>query len=136
MARAVYQEKDIYLMDDPISALDAHVRKNIIRKVIMGNLKDKTRILVTHAIDFLELADRVVVLEKGEIKVNGHFNDIKSHPIISKLLEINSINNEHTTQNCQKKEQKEETNESDDSLIMDSSEEIEEAFEKMGRVCD
>ena len=100
LARAVYQEKDIFLMDDPISALDAHVRKNIIRKVIMGNLKDKTRVLVTHAIDFLELADRVVVLDKGEIKANGHFNDIKQHPIIVKLLEINEINTEHTTQNC------------------------------------
>jgi len=40
-------------MDDPLSALDAHVRKQIIKNVYFGVLKDKTRILVTHALDFL-----------------------------------------------------------------------------------
>ena len=50
LARAVYADKDIYLMDDPISALDAHVRKQIINNVYFGVLKDRTRILVTHAI--------------------------------------------------------------------------------------
>ena len=57
MARAVYSDKDIYLMDDPISALDASVRKLIIENVILGKLKNKTRILVTHAIDFVHFAD-------------------------------------------------------------------------------
>jgi len=63
LARAVYQDKDIYLMDDPISALDAHVRKNIINNVIGGVLAKKTRILVTHAIDFIHLADHIVIMD-------------------------------------------------------------------------
>jgi len=69
LARSVYQEKDIYLLDDPISALDAHVRKNIINNVIGGVLKNKTRILVTHAIDFIHLADHIVIMDQGRITV-------------------------------------------------------------------
>lgn len=53
LARAVYRDSDIYLMDDPISALDSQVRRQIINNVINGALKDKTRILATHAIDFV-----------------------------------------------------------------------------------
>ena len=66
-ARAVYQDKDIYLFDDPVSALDAKVKKLMFKRVFEGLLKNKTRILCTHAIDFLHLADKVVVLKEGEI---------------------------------------------------------------------
>jgi len=52
-------------MDDPISALDANVRKNIFINVFQGKLRDKTRVLVTHAVDFLHLADRIFVMQKG-----------------------------------------------------------------------
>lgn len=57
LARAVYSESDIYLMDDPISALDANVKKKIFQNVFMTELTGKTRILVTHAIDFVHLVD-------------------------------------------------------------------------------
>jgi ABC-type multidrug transport system fused ATPase/permease subunit len=67
LARALYQDKEIYLMDDPISALDAHVRNQIIENVYFGALKDRTRILVTHAIDFLERADHIVMMDQGRI---------------------------------------------------------------------
>lgn len=67
LARAVYADKDIYLMDDPISALDACVRKRIMKNVILGSLKEKTRILVTHAIDFIHLADRIFIMKGGRI---------------------------------------------------------------------
>ena len=52
-------------MDDPISALDANVRKKIFAKVFMKKLKNKTRVLVTHAVDFLPLVDRIIVISKG-----------------------------------------------------------------------
>ena len=52
-------------MDDPISALDANVKKKIFKNVFMRKLIGKTRILVTHAIDFLKFADKIVVLKKG-----------------------------------------------------------------------
>jgi len=53
-------------MDDPISALDANVKKRIFRDVFMGNMKKKTRILVTHAIDFLEHVDRIIIMKGGK----------------------------------------------------------------------
>ena len=55
------------MMDDPISALDANVRKKIFKQVFQGLLREKTRILVTHAIDFLHLTDRIFVLKDGRI---------------------------------------------------------------------
>ena len=67
LARAVYADTDIIMMDDPISALDANVRKKIFTQVFQGILKNKTRILVTHAIDFLHLSDRIMVLKDGKI---------------------------------------------------------------------
>ena len=76
LARAVYQEKDIYLLDDPISALDAHVRMNIMKNVVNGMLKDKTRILVTHAIDFLHMADRIIMMDKGRITAQGTYEEL------------------------------------------------------------
>ena len=67
LARAVYQEADVILMDDPISALDANVRKAIFKQVFQKLLKDKTRVLVTHAVDFVHLADRIVIMKDGGI---------------------------------------------------------------------
>lgn len=92
LARAVYQDKDIYLLDDPISALDAHVRMNIMRNVLNGMLKDKTRILVTHSIDFLHLADRIVMMDKGKITAQGTYDELMSNETFKKLQEINDLN--------------------------------------------
>ena len=78
MARAVYANKDLLLMDDPISALDANVKKKIFQKVLLDHLKDKTRILVTHAIDFLHLVDRVLVIKDGNLVLDGNYEDIKN----------------------------------------------------------
>ena len=49
-------------MDDPISALDADVRKKVFSEVFVGLMKDKTRILVTHAVDFIHLADHIIIM--------------------------------------------------------------------------
>ena len=61
------------LMDDPISALDADVRKKVFTQVFQGILRDKTRILVTHSIDFLHLADSLVIMKQGQIIAQGTY---------------------------------------------------------------
>ena len=66
-------------MDDPISALDAHVRKLIIKNVILGKLKNKTRILVTHAIDFVHYADSIIIMDKGRISAQGTFDELQEN---------------------------------------------------------
>jgi ABC-type bacteriocin/lantibiotic exporter with double-glycine peptidase domain len=53
LARAVYSDKPIILMDDPISAVDSNIKKKIFEQVFMSKLKGKTRVLVTHAVDYL-----------------------------------------------------------------------------------
>lgn len=68
LARAIYQDKDIYIMDNPISALDPLVRHKIINNVFFGRLRNRTRILVTHAIDFLSRSDYIIHMEHGRVK--------------------------------------------------------------------
>ena len=74
------------LLDDPISALDANVKKSIFKNVIMGELKNKTRILITHAIDFLHLADKIIVMKDGQIVQFGTFNSLKDSDYLIKLM--------------------------------------------------
>ncbi|PIO76790.1 putative multi drug resistance-associated protein [Teladorsagia circumcincta] len=69
LARAVYQDRDVYLLDDPLSAVDAHVAKHIFTNVIgpKGLLANKTRILITHGLSFLKDTDVVAVMRGGTI---------------------------------------------------------------------
>ena len=93
MARAIYAEKEIFLLDDPVSALDTDVRKNIFHRVFNGLLKEKTRVLVTHAVEFLHLADKVIVMEGGEIVANGTYEEVIVHPIVKEIERIHCENN-------------------------------------------
>jgi ABC-type multidrug transport system fused ATPase/permease subunit len=79
LARALYQEADIYLIDDSLSALDAHVGRKIFYNVIVDELlkKGKTVILTTHVLTFLNEADEVVFLYKGVIECKGSFESLK-----------------------------------------------------------
>lgn len=71
LARACYIQSDIALLDDPLSAVDAHVGAHLFRKCICGLLKHRTRILVTHQMQYLSVADWVVVVEAGHISHQG-----------------------------------------------------------------
>lgn len=62
LARAVYRQADIYLFDDPLSAVDTHVGKHLFEECILKYLGDKTRILVTHQLQFLKHADQIVII--------------------------------------------------------------------------
>lgn len=81
-------------MDDPISALDAHVRSQIIKNIYFGKLKDRTRILVTHAIDFLPKADHIVMMDQGRIVCQGTYQEMEKNKEFNELMEINSLNKE------------------------------------------
>ncbi|XP_040286793.1 ATP-binding cassette sub-family C member 10-like [Bufo bufo] len=71
LARAVYQEKDIYLLDDPLAAVDTDVAAHLMDRCILGILRHKTRILCTHRTELLEKADVIVLMEDGEIVCTG-----------------------------------------------------------------
>lgn len=67
LARALYQDADIYLLDDPFSAVDAHTATSLFNEYVMGALSRKTVLLVTHQVDFLPAFDSVLLMSDGEI---------------------------------------------------------------------
>ncbi|XP_033988991.1 canalicular multispecific organic anion transporter 2 isoform X1 [Trematomus bernacchii] len=78
LARAVYSDTDVYLLDDPLSAVDAHVAKHIFDNLIgpEGCLKGKTRILVTHGISFLPQVDNIMVIVEGRVSEMGSYQEL------------------------------------------------------------
>uniref|UniRef100_A0A8B9G5I3 Canalicular multispecific organic anion transporter 1 n=1 Tax=Amazona collaria TaxID=241587 RepID=A0A8B9G5I3_9PSIT len=78
LARAVYSNADIYVLDDPLSAVDAHVGKYLFEHVLgpKGLLQNKTRILVTHSISFLPLVDNIVVMGAGAVSEQGSYGTL------------------------------------------------------------
>ncbi|KTW27041.1 hypothetical protein T552_02533 [Pneumocystis carinii B80] len=78
IARTIYSREDIIILDDPLSSVDSHVSKDIFEKCILGLLKDKTVVLVTHKLDILDKADKIIYLEDGEIQEIGKYSDMIS----------------------------------------------------------
>ncbi|XP_047433724.1 ATP-binding cassette sub-family C member 10 [Mugil cephalus] len=71
LARAVYMDKDVYLLDDPLAAVDTDVAEHLMKKCVMQLLAGKTRILCTHRIEFVDKADVVVLMDNGTIVRTG-----------------------------------------------------------------
>ncbi|KAB0792826.1 hypothetical protein PPYR_14785 [Photinus pyralis] len=76
LARAVYRNADIYILDDPLSAVDSRVGKSIIDNCFKSLLKDKTIILITHQVQYLKAADEIIVLNNGVVTTQGSFSDL------------------------------------------------------------
>lgn len=88
MARAVYSNSDVYIFDDPLSALDAHVGRQVFEKCIKEELSAKTRVLVTNQLHFLSQVDRIILVHDGEIKEEGTFEELSERgPMFQKLME-------------------------------------------------
>lgn len=90
LARALYMEADVYLLDDPLSAVDAVVSRHLFQKVIKGILKNKPVILVTHQLHFLKEADEIIILKEGKCLGKGTFDEMSTSGIdFSSLLQTN-----------------------------------------------
>ena len=85
-------------MDDPVSALDAKVKAKIFEEVFTGLLKEKTRILVTNAVDFVHLADKIVIMEDGRIQEIGSFQELEKSEYMQQILDIHRQNREQSTE--------------------------------------
>ncbi|KAF9904659.1 Multidrug resistance-associated protein 1, partial [Lobosporangium transversale] len=81
LARAAYDDADIYLLDDPLSAVDAHVSHHLWNHLLgsTGLLRDKTRVLVTHGIHHLREVDQIVVLHEGMVAENGPYSELMAN---------------------------------------------------------
>lgn len=92
IARAIYFDSDIVLMDDPLSAVDAHVGRHIFDNAILGLMKDKCRILATHQLWVLNRCDRIVWMESGKIQAIDTFENLmRDHTGFQALMETTAV---------------------------------------------
>ncbi|KAJ4794702.1 ABC subfamily C transporter [Rhynchospora pubera] len=76
IARALYQDADIFLFDDPFSAVDAHTGSHLFKECLLRLLESKTVIYVTHQVEFLPAADLILVMKEGKIAQAGKYQEI------------------------------------------------------------
>ncbi|KNC31638.1 putative multidrug resistance-associated protein lethal(2)03659 [Lucilia cuprina] len=87
LARAVYRKTDVYLLDDPLSAVDTHVGRHLFDQCMRGFLRDDIVLLVTHQLQFMEQADLIVIMDKGRISAMGTFESMRKSGLdFAKLL--------------------------------------------------
>ncbi|KAI3729908.1 hypothetical protein L6452_18580 [Arctium lappa] len=86
IARAVYDDADIYLLDDPFSAVDAHTGTELFQECLLGMLKEKTVLYVTHQVEFLPAADLILVMKNGRIDQMGTFKELLNQNIGFEVL--------------------------------------------------
>ena len=133
LARAAYQNADIVLLDDPLSAVDAHVAKHLFNKLLgpTGLLKNKTRILVTHNLGFLHKMDSILVMDEGFIRTQGSLEELNKKGN-SSFQEFSSyIGKEGTSEEVEEEEEEEEEKEAESADKIEKKEEDKKAEGKM-----
>uniref|UniRef100_A0AAX7SQ83 ATP-binding cassette sub-family C member 5 n=1 Tax=Astatotilapia calliptera TaxID=8154 RepID=A0AAX7SQ83_ASTCA len=76
LARALYSDRDVYILDDPLSALDTHVASHIFHNAIRKQLRHKTVIFVTHQLQYLVDCDDVILMREGSIVEQGNHDNL------------------------------------------------------------
>jgi len=101
LARALYSDRDIYLLDDVISAVDVHVGKFLMKETIVDFLSGRTVVLATHAISFAEYADEIIIMKKGKIIKQGPYEEVRE---TEEFQELNRIEEERKEKDQQKED--------------------------------
>lgn len=91
LARAVYKEADIYMLDDPLSAVDVHVAQQLFMNCVCGFLGGKVVVLVTHQLQFVKNAKQIVVLHDGVIEACGTYESLNGSEFLGITLEEDVI---------------------------------------------
>ncbi|KAL4472067.1 hypothetical protein ABPG72_007116 [Tetrahymena utriculariae] len=94
LARALYSQADIFLFDDPLSAVDAKVAKSLFYGAIKKFLKNSTVILVTHQIHFTKDSDRIIIMNEGQITDQGTFDELEEQ--LKNLANYIQLNESHS----------------------------------------
>ncbi|KAI5953221.1 hypothetical protein KGF54_002592 [Candida jiufengensis] len=128
LARAVYSQADIYLLDDVLSAVDAHVGKKIIKEVLSskGMLGNKTTILATNAINVLRNSNEIVLLQDGKISERGNFAEVMSiDGNLSKLINEHSHDYDDDEKEGEEEEEEEDEQEQEQVDQEENAKEVE-----------
>ncbi|CAH1417576.1 unnamed protein product [Lactuca virosa] len=153
LARAVYQDCDIYLLDDVFSAVDAHTGSSIFKECVRGALRNKTILLVTHQVDFLHNVDQILVMRDGMIVQSGKYDDllefgldfkalVSAHDTSMQLVEMEATTSESPSPRPLQKSPSHNPREEDDkalersksSSVIGTSKLIEEEERETGRI--
>ena len=119
IARAIYSDAEIYIFDDPLSALDAYVGMNLFKEVFNDYLKTKTFIISTHALQYLCFFDRIFYMNDGKIVWSGTYQEIINQDFYKEF--VKSLERKKSGENLGKKE-KEEEKENDEEENVDEEE--------------
>ncbi|KAJ3230012.1 Multidrug resistance-associated protein 1 [Chytriomyces hyalinus] len=90
LARAVYSDSDIYLLDDPLSSLDARVGRAVLDNCVKTALRGKTVLLATHNHDILKEADRVIFIQNGEIMQGTHQEMMRNSAFVDFIVTLDN----------------------------------------------
>ena len=96
LARACYAGAEVALLDDPLSAVDAHVQRTLMQEVVCGVLGKATRVLVTHQLQFLPQADLIVKMERGRVVATGTYSELVSQGVELSELKFAAAGAQHT----------------------------------------
>ncbi|KAL9658235.1 hypothetical protein ABK040_012494 [Willaertia magna] len=132
LARTCYSNANILLLDSCLNAVDAYTSNRIFNDCILGYLKGKTRILITHSLQLLEFADVVIVMEDGKIILQGPLNEIKDKYDFSKLISESKKEQEEEEQLEQQQQLKEEEEEEEKNSERDNKKK--ERNEQKGKI--
>jgi len=150
IARSVYEDADIYLFDDPFSAVDAHTGGQLFKDCLMGMLKDKTILYVTHQVEFLPAADLILVMQDGKIVQKGTFDDLLQQNIgfeaivgahsqaIESVVNVESSSRILSTYSTHSDDEFEKENDTDDQLEgiikQESAHDVWQGIDEKGRL--
>ncbi|KAL7708809.1 ATP-binding cassette protein subfamily C member 1 [Lotmaria passim] len=88
LARAVYASREVYLLDDPLSALDAHVGERVLDDCFLGALAGRTRVLATHQLHVVPKADYIIALGGGSVEFCGSSADFMRSPVYATMAAV------------------------------------------------
>ena len=121
IARAIYTDAEIYIFDDPLSALDAYVGMNLFKEVFNDYLKQKTFIISTHALQYLNFFDRIFYMKDGKIFWSGTYKEIVQQDFFEEF--VKSIERKKSGEfHVKKNKEKEEKENDEESETMDEDE--------------
>ena len=101
LARAVYADMDVYLLDDPLSSVDADVASELFAIFTTGILSGRTTLLVTHQLQFVKRMDRILLLEAGNLITYGSFSTVMAHPEFVRFSHLIPYTQAQTTMTSQ-----------------------------------